>query len=483
MRPLRLVGGLLVVLGSLLAAVAVPAAAQGDAGPDPSAPSRPTVDVVEVVGVLDDPLTDFAVGAVRRAEEADATAVVLRLDTPGALGGDVDALVDAVAGARVPVVVFVGPPGARALGAGVQVAAAADVLALAPATTYGVAAPADLADLGADDDRAAEDARALADRLADLGRAAGRDRDFLVEAAGGEAVVAVPEGEAGTPLSPDAELPDRVDPDRLRTLDEPALVRAGIADVVAPTLQEVLARLVDLEVTTADGVEELTVDPVTANVRFVNANLAVRVLHTAAEPVLAYLLLLSGALLLLFEVFQPGFGVAGVSALLVLALGGYSATVVPVSPLWLAVAAAGLLLLGLDLAIAGLSWPTALGAVLLGLGSLRMWPVDELAPPTWLLLLGTVAATVYVVGVMTSVLRAQGNQALLGAEQVAGKVGVVRSPLNPDGHIFVGGALWRARAPEDAGRLGTGTRVRVLGLNDQLTLDVAPVGDESAVGR
>jgi membrane protein implicated in regulation of membrane protease activity len=51
--------------------------------------------------------------------------------------------------------------------------------------------------------------------------------------------------------------------------------------------------------------------------------------------------------------------------------------------------------------------------------------------------------------------------------------------LNPEGHIFVNGALWRARAPEGAGKVSTGTKVRVLGVNDRLTLDVEIV-DESA---
>jgi membrane-bound serine protease (ClpP class) len=483
MRPLRHLGGLLVLLG-LLTGIAVPAAAQSEpAQRDADGPAQVTVDVVEAVGVLDDPLTDFVITTIEQAGERGSDAIVIRLDTPGALGGDVDALVAAIDDSAVPVVVYVGTPGARALGAGVTVAAAAHVLALAPATTYGVAAPADLGD-AAD---GPGDVTAVADRLVAVGGPRGRSSEFLIEAADGAAVVAVPDGEAGTPLSPDADLPDRVDPDRIRTLDETALVAEGIADVVAPTLQGVLSRLVDLDVVTADGPTTLDIDPVTANVRFVNADLLVRILHTAASPVLAYLLLLGGALALAFEVFQPGFGVAGFSAIGVLGLGAYSLVPLPVSALWLVVAVVGLLLLAADLAIAGLSWPTALGTLLLGAGSIGMWQVDELAPPVWLLVLGTASAVVFFVLLMTSVLRAQGNQALAGAEHVAGKVGVVRSALNPEGHVFVGGALWRARAPQSTDRLRPGTRVRVIGLNDKLTLDVAPVEDvpaqdETAVG-
>ena len=457
----RFAGGLLLLLG-LLTALATPATAQ--------APSS-TVDVVEAVGVLDAPLSGYIIDAITRANEDGSAAVLIRLDSDGALGADVDAIVDTIEGSDVPVVVYVGTAGAKAVGAAARVAAASHVLAMAPATTYGVAHPEDLGD---------PDARPVEDIAADLvALADGRDRaeDFLVAAANGAAVIAVPAGESGAPIADGADLPAAADLDQVRTLDEQGLREAGIAEVVAPTIQQVLAALGGREVVTNAGPVTLDIDAVTANIRFINLNLGQRVLHTAASPVLAYLLLLAGALTLFFEIFQPGFGVAGFSAIGVTALGVYSVAVLPISPLWAVIAAVGMLLLAYDLAIAGLSWPSLLGTVLLGLGSIRMWAIPELAPPTWLLVVGTLSATAFFVLMMTSVLRAQGNQALLGAKQVEGKVGIVRSALGPEGHIFVGGALWRARAPQHTGKVRTGTKVRVLGLNDQLTLDVEVVDD------
>jgi membrane-bound serine protease (ClpP class) len=466
----RFVGGVMLVLG-LLAGIAAPASAQTDAA-RPASGASPQIDVVEAVGVLDDPLISYIVTAIDKANAEGSVAVLMRLDTPGSLGGDIDAVVRAIQDSAVPVVVYVGTPGARAFGAGVRVAAAAHVLALAPVTTYGVATPQDL---GADGQMSTRD---VADLLAQAN--AGRDerQSFLAQAADGAAVVAVPDGESGTGVIGDAKLPDPIDPSQIRTLDEQALIREGIADIVAPTLQGVLSRLTDLRVQTAAGPVTLDVDPVTANVRFVNPNLLVRILHTAASPTLAYLLLLAGALALFFEIFQPGFGVAGISAILVLGLGVYSLFPLPVNAAWMAVAVVGLLLLAYDLAIAGLSWPTVLGTVLLGVGSFQMWAVQALSPPGWLLVVGTLSAMVFFGFFMTTVLRAQGNQALAGAGQVEGKIGIVRSVLNPDGHVFVGGALWRARAPADRDRVKPGTRVRVVGLNDQLTLDVAVVEED-----
>jgi membrane-bound ClpP family serine protease len=77
--------------------------------------------------------------------------------------------------------------------------------------------------------------------------------------------------------------------------------------------------------------------------------------------------------------------------------------------------------------------------------------------------------------VMTTVLRAQGVQARAGMQAALGKHGVVRSMLNPQGHVFVDGVLWRAQAPESAGQIRTGTAVLVTGVADDMTLMVEPV--------
>jgi membrane-bound serine protease (ClpP class) len=63
-----------------------------------------------------------------------------------------------------------------------------------------------------------------------------------------------------------------------------------------------------------------------------------------------------------------------------------------------------------------------------------------------------------------------------GSEELVGSVGEVRMPLDPEGQIFLQGALWRARAsgPDE---IGLGNRVRVKAV-DGLTLEVEPVADQ-----
>ncbi len=471
---LRTAAVCLLMAGLLLSVLAGPGAAQQGA----------TVDVVQIEGPLDGRVAGHIKSALDRAADDSIEALVIELDTEGGLGRDGLELAERIATSPVPVVVWVGPPGARATGAGAVVASSAHVLAVAPAAVLGAAAPPDLR---------APDAsvEGLGARLGDLAEGAGRDRQFAEGYATGRIAIsagAVIDPDMGEP-DPDA-LPWGHDSGEVHFAEEATLIDGGIVDVAAAELPDVLRGLDGREVAVADGTggteaRTIDLDPVTAQVRFDNLGLLDRVLHAMADPTLAYFLLVAGLLAIAFEFFQPGFGVAGIAGALVALLGLYGVVVLPVA--WWAVLLllAGLALLAVDLAIAGLGVPSALGTVAFAAGS--WWLFDgppPVQPPVWVLALVTVLVVLFFVVIMTVVLRAQGQQAMAGAEEVVGKTGVVRSMLNPEGHVFVDGALWRARAPDDAGRVSTGTAVRVTGVNPEATsLDIELVEADEPAGR
>jgi membrane-bound serine protease (ClpP class) len=110
--------------------LAGPAGAQ-NAGSNPG-----QVDVLEVSGYLDPVLVDFVRGAIVDAEDEGAVAVVLQLNSPGSVVSEaaLTDLTDQVEGAGVPVTVWIGPSGARALGGAGELAAAADEVGMAPGT-------------------------------------------------------------------------------------------------------------------------------------------------------------------------------------------------------------------------------------------------------------------------------------------------------------------------------------------------------------
>ena len=63
-----------------------------------------------------------------------------------------------------------------------------------------------------------------------------------------------------------------------------------------------------------------------------------------------------------------------------------------------------------------------------------------------------------------------------GGEDLLGETGEVREPLDPEGQIFIAGALWRARVEGPESSIDLGTRVRVESL-DGLTLVVQPAAE------
>src|SRR5206468_10608 len=80
---------------------------------------------------------DFVVGAIHRAERHHDAALVIELDTPGGLSSSMRSIVKAILAAKVPMVVYVFPPGSSADSAGAVIGQAADVLAMAPQTNIG----------------------------------------------------------------------------------------------------------------------------------------------------------------------------------------------------------------------------------------------------------------------------------------------------------------------------------------------------------
>lgn len=448
----RRIGAVLLLAGLLVGSGASAAGARhGDEGP--------LVDVLEIEGILDEQMADYLGDTIAAAGREHAEVVVVQLDTPGGLRVSAGRLARMLASSRVPVAVWLGSD-ATAAGAGAFVAYGAHVLAMAPGSRLGPAVPVDLArpDAGG------------AGRLVGLARQRGRDLGFARAAADGDRVVVTRAD--GAPATGSGAV---------RRLSPAEVIDAHIADFTAATLPDVLRGLHGRRVTlaTPDGgtrVRALDVDPVTARVRFHNLGLIRRVLHTVADPTLAYLLVVGGMLAIAFELFQPGFGVAGVCGLMLSALGVYGLAELPTSWPAFGLLVAGLVLLGADLARSGLGVLTLAGTAAFAAGSLAL--VDGpsvLRVPVGLVAVVTPVTVVFFVVVMTQVLRAQAGPASPETGELVGRVGVVRSMLNPEGHIWVGGSLWRARAPAESGRVATGTRVRVLGLRDVATLDVEVV--------
>ena len=75
--------------------------------------------------------------------------------------------------------------------------------------------------------------------------------------------------------------------------------------------------------------------------------------------------------------------------------------------------------------------------------------------------------------VMSKAVQARHREVRTGSEELIGAHGSVRSRLDPVGHVFVKGALWRAHTADDR-PIEVGEEVAVEAI-DGLTLTVAPI--------
>jgi membrane-bound serine protease (ClpP class) len=426
-RPL-----LAVFLGLLVATlVAVPARAQVGDGGDLEDASQ-IVDILPIEGLIDPPVANQIIDVIDSANARGSALVVLQLDSPGVVSADVGALLDAIRASGVPVAVYVGPraAGAQAAGGGLFVVAAGHIRAAAVDATLGPAAPVDLGDDDVDPDAVVDELVRLWPALADS--SVGR-----------------------VPLATSALVAEEAAP---------------VLDVLANGLEPLLVELDGVTVTTSAGEQTLRIRRDEVGVRFHSLGLMRRMLHAATTPAFIYLLFVIGLALLLFEVFQPGFGVAGVAGIVMAAIGVFGLTVLPVAWWAVALVVLGLGLFGVDTAVAGLGPVTGAATAAFGVGSWWLYDSPVIGLPTWLVVATTLSAVVFFVLVMTVVLRAQAGPDDLAVEDLVGRPGIVRSVLNPEGHVYIDGALWRARWTGEAKRAKVGTPVTVHGVDGPVVL-------------
>jgi membrane-bound serine protease (ClpP class) len=397
----------------------------------------PVVDVVEAFGVLDAQLAGHVVDRIAEANDDESALVVIELDTAGALESDVSTMVGAITSSKVPVSVWIGPRRASARSAGALLVAAAHVSGIGPSATLGPLSPSEL----------------TVDPRSDAGRAL-RERDL--------ALVRSLATERG-----------RGDPSAFvdRSLGANASLDAGAVDFVVPSVAELLKRADGKAVTTAAGPQTLSLKTDQVAIRLFKPGPIRAMLHTfATAPALVYLCLLGAAMLVAFEFFQPGFGIAGFSGAALLAGGAFGLTVLPVGILGLFLFVLGVALLSVDVALNELGVASICGTALLAIGSLRLFPAPAgaLGLPGWLVILGAIAALVFFVPVMTLVRRSRRDpETQRAARALVGMPGQVRSMLNPEGFVWVADALWRARS-EDGTRLRVGEDVVVTGADGVL---------------
>jgi membrane-bound serine protease (ClpP class) len=416
----------------------------------PSAAWSADVLLLDVNGVIGPTSADIIQTALTQAEEEQAAALVLRLDTPGGLDDSMRKIVKGILASPVPVIVYVAPEGSRAASAGVFIAYAAHVAAMAPGTNLGAAHPVSLGGGEADETMLAKVTNDAVAYIRSLATMRGRNGDWAEQAVRESVSI---------------------------TADE--ALKEGVVDMVAPDLPALLEASDGRTVHTVMG--ETTLATAGAPVASVDVPWPKELLALLANPNVAYVLLMLGMYGLIFELSNPGLVLPGVAGAICLILAFYAFSALPVS-----YAGVGLIVLAVALFVSeffvpGFGVPTAGGVIALILGTIMLMDTDvPFLRISWKVLVPVTLFTVGM-GVLAAAMavRSHRRRPVSGEEGMIGRVVTLEQPLGPEGRVWLEGEAWHARAESP---LPAGTRVRVTGF-DGLTVLLAPqepAGPETA---
>ena len=269
MKKLRIVWVLSLLLGLLLPLLSVGA-------------QNETVYRIPLDDVVEKALYTFLAQSIEEAEEANAEAIIIEMNTPGGLVDEAENIAKLMADTEdIPIYLYINN---RALSAGAFLALYAKEIYMSPNATMGAAAVIDQTGNAAD-----EKARsAWAASMRNAAEYSGRNPVY--------ALAMVDES---------LEIPELgVDAGELLTLSASEALEVGYAEGIVNSLDEVLdaVGLADAEVV---SVEE---------------SFLVKLARFVTNPIIVPILLSIGSLGLVLELYSPGFGLPGIAGLSALML-------------------------------------------------------------------------------------------------------------------------------------------------------------------
>jgi len=379
------------------------------------------IHVLDINGVIDPATADYIIKGIESAEKAQASALLLRMNTPGGMLKSTYRITDAIIASKVPVITYVYPKGARAASAGTFILMASHVAAMADATNIGTASPIDLKG-NKSDEKVTNDAIANMKKFA---RLYGRNEAWAEEAI----------------------------TKNVSTLETEA-VKLKAADLTAKDVPALIAALNGKKVKVNGAETKLNLKD--SALKEIKPTIKHKFLQILSDPNVVYVLLLIGIYGIIFELANGGAfllpGIAGGIAI-VLAFIGFDSVPVAAGGIILIVLAvvffvAEAMTPGFGLLFTG-------GVISMVAGSLILFPGSELggqwAPSVWVIITMTLLTAGFFALITFLVIKAHKGRSVTGRESMVGLKGVAQNTFVPGGVpgvVNVGGEDWQAVSDE-----------------------------------
>jgi len=380
--------------------------------------TRRTVYVGSYEGVINPVAAEYIAHVLSEAQAGGATAVVIRLDTPGGLDTSMRVAIKNITSSPVPVIVYIAPSGGRAASAGVFILYAAHIAAMAPGTNVGAAHPVAM---GGEMDatmktKVENDAAAYIKSIAEK---RGRNVQWAEEAV--RKSVSVTEKEA---------------------------LNLKVIDLIAEDVPSLLAAVDGREVTTGAGKTVLRTKG--AAVKEVPMGWRMEALKVLSDPNIAFLLMTIGTIGLLAELYNPGAILPGIVGAISLILAMYSLQTLPISYAGVLLILLGIVLFVLEIKVMSYGLLSLGGLAALVLGALMLVKTDA---PFLKVSLSFIIPTAITFGAILMTLtwmalKSQRRSPVSGIESMIGDIAIAKTDLAPRGTVLVHGELWEAVSDE-----------------------------------
>jgi membrane-bound serine protease (ClpP class) len=403
-----------------------------------------SVSVMAVNGAIGPATASYVSHAVDEAASNNSQCLIIELNTPGGLLDSMQQIVQKLLSAPVPVVVYVAPTGATAASAGCFITLAADVAAMAPATTIGAAHPVSLGGISGGEGEKPDPTmtKKLENFAVSYIQAIAAKRNRNVQW-------------AETAVRDSAS----ITADKARDLKVIEIIASNMNDL----LQQLDGRIVHGKPLRTAGAHLIDIKMSVAEATF----------QALWRPEVMFLLLLVALYGIVGEVTTPGAILPGVVGAIALLLALYMAAILPVNITGLLLVAVAAALFIIDVFAPTHGVLTGGGIIAFLIGSLMLFdprdPVFRLSLKY--IIPGVVLTAAFFIFVVGKGVRAQRLPVKVGQETMIGKTGSALTDIDSaGGKILFEGEYWSATSDVP---VQTGQTVQINGI-EGLTLRVQP---------
>ncbi len=376
------------------------------------------VSLVRIDGPIGPVSARVILQAIESSVEDSSEALVIELNTPGGLDESMRLVTKDILNSKVPVIVFVSPSGSRAASAGVFITLSGHIAAMAPGTNIGAAHPVSMG---------------------------GEIDSTMMEKVENDAAAYIKS--IATRRNKNAEWAEEAVRKSVSVTEYEAL-KLKVIDLVANDLRDLLDNCDGRKVSLPSG--ERTLETKEVEVKRIEMSWRDRVLGVISNPNIAYILFSIGMLGIFFEFSNPGAIFPGIIGGICLILAFFSFQTLPINYAGLLLMVLAIIFFILEVKVTSYGALTIGGIVSLFLGSLMLFesPLPYMRASLSIIIFVVIAMAAFFIFAVGFGLKAQKGKIATGKRGMVGETGVARTPLKPEGYVFVQGEIWKAVADE-----------------------------------